>query len=220
MTNDPKREEPCLVYLIRHAESGWNAEGRFQGQADTDLSPLGRRQAMALGRRLATLSPSAVYTSDLSRAKETARLAASMAGLEVAPDPSFREVNVGKWQGLTFDEIRATMPESFAEWRSERPDFRFPGGETYEEATVRAMRRLEELAGARRGERLAVVSHGGVLRALVHHVLGLDRGRRAPLTLSNAGVSAIAGEPGRWRLVLLNDTCHLETPSPAVADEE
>ncbi len=220
MIREPGRAEQCLVYLVRHAETNWNADGRFQGQVDTELSPLGRRQAVALGARVAALSPVSLCTSDLSRARETADLAGSVAGLTAEPDRAFREVHVGQWQGLTFDEVRTSMPDSFAEWLSGRPGFRFPRGETYEEAAARAMERLEALAAVHRGGRLVIVSHGGVLRAVISSILGLDHSHRGRMTLTNAGVSAIAGEPGRWRLVLLNDTCHLATLSPAAEDRE
>lgn len=220
MMADPGRGEPRLVYLIRHAETKWNADGRFQGQADTVLSELGRRQAAALGVRLAALSPLSIYTSDLTRARETAELAASVAGLTAVPDPSFREVDVGSWQGLTFNEVRESMPESFAEWVSGRSGFRFPQGETYEEAAARAMERLEALAAAQDGGRFAVVSHGGVLRAMVYSVLGMDDNHRGRMTLTNTGISAIEGKPRRWRVVLLNDTCHLAALAPPTVDQE
>ena len=214
----PDDHEPFVVYLIRHAQTAWNAEGRFQGQVDTTLSPTGRRQALALGTRLAKLGLPAIYSSDLARARETAELAASVGQLRVEVDPAFREVDVGEWQGLTFDQVREIMPSSFEEWQLGRPGFHFPKGESYEEAAARAMRRIEEVCRGPSGRRLAVVSHGGVLRALVYLVLGLDHGRRGRVSLSNAGISAIGGEPGRWRLILLNDTCHLEALPPAAQE--
>ncbi|MHB9058494.1 MAG: histidine phosphatase family protein [Bacillota bacterium] len=220
MIREPGRDDQCLVYLVRHAETSWNADGRFQGQVDTELSPLGRRQAAALGTRLAALAPSGLYTSDLWRARETADLAGSVAGLTATPDRAFREVHVGQWQGLTFDEVRTSRPDSFAEWVSGRAGFRFPQGETYEEGAARAMERLEGLAAGHRGGRLVIVSHGGVLRAMIYSILGLEHGHRGRMTLTNAGVSAIAGAPGRWRLVLLNDTCHLAPLAPVAEDRE
>ncbi|HEY3314125.1 MAG TPA: histidine phosphatase family protein [Bacillota bacterium] len=211
MMREPKKTQETVAYLVRHAQTSWNAEGRFQGQMDTALSPAGQRQATALGKRLGRVGPGEVYSSDLTRASQTAEAVAGAAGLRVILDRSFREVDVGRWQGLTFNEVREQMPESFAEWQTRRPCFRFPAGESYEEAAARALRRLEELTD-HPGDRLVVVSHGGLLRALIYAVLGLEHGPRGRLVLDNASISAIAGQPGRWRLVLLNDTCHLESP--------
>ncbi len=211
MIPEPASRPEAVVYLIRHGETAWNAEGRFQGNVDTPLSALGRAQAEAAGRRLAGSGLRLVLSSDLARARQTAAAVAAAAACELRSVRAFREVDVGRWEGLTFAEVREAMPDSFAEWQAGRPGFRFPGGETWEEGAQRALDALDSAISGGDERTLAVVSHGGLLRAVIYSVLGMDHARRGLLQIDNAGLSAIAGGPGRWRVILLNDTCHLSS---------
>jgi broad specificity phosphatase PhoE len=172
------------LLLVRHGQSEWNALGRWQGQADPDLSALGREQAGDAARRLAGMEFAAVISSDLRRARATADILAGALGLPVGVDPDLREIDVGDWQGLTRAEIEAGWPGALADWsagRSESP----PGGESRAHLVDRARVALARAAAAASpGDRLLVVSHGALIRHL-DRVLGLE-----PEPVANLG--------GRW----------------------
>jgi len=172
------------ILLVRHGQSTWNADGRWQGQADPPLSPLGEEQAGDAARRLAAGQFCRVLASDLRRALRTAEILAEAVGLPVEVDPDLREIDVGDWQGLTRAEIEAGWPGALADWsegRSESP----PGGETRTHLVERARAALARAAAAASpGDRVLLVSHGALVRHL-DRVLGLQ-----PHPIENLG--------GRW----------------------
>lgn len=153
--------------LIRHAESTWNAEGRWQGQADPPLSERGREQARALAQELADQDIRALVASDLARAAETARILGEVLGLVPRLDARLRELHVGEWSGLSRVDVIARWPETYARLRSGDQDVRPDGGETFRELRARVQEALAELARAHPGERVAVVTHGGAIRSLL-----------------------------------------------------
>lgn len=158
------------IWLIRHAESEWNAAGRWQGQADPMLSPRGREQAVALAMRIAAERFDLLVASDLHRARETAEVLGRALGLPVRFEVRLRERNVGSWAGLTSAEIAARWPDDLA--RVQRRDrlFRPGGGESMHDVAVRARAFLRELADEVDLARVAIVAHGGLIRSLCHEV--------------------------------------------------
>jgi broad specificity phosphatase PhoE len=180
-----------IVLLARHGQSDWNATRRWQGHADRPLTAKGRAQAIALAERLAHIELDAVYSSDLRRAADTARVVAEAQGLQLLQLPELREVDVGSWSGLTRDEAEERFPEGFARWREG-----FPGwddGEHYDEMAQRVIGAVVELALAYEGGRALVVSHGGPIRAIHAAALGLDvhEYRRLRPVEPNARLSAV-----------------------------
>lgn len=169
------------LFLVRHGESIWNADGRWQGQADPPLSRLGEHQAAAAVAGF-TEPPDAIWTSDLVRAARTAEVLAAGLGLgRPAADVRLRERDVGEWSGLTRTEIEHRWPGYLAARRS-------PSGfEGDEQLLARAQEALRELAGSAPGTTLLVVTHGGVIRTLERH-LGAE-----PEPVPNLG--------GRWMVV-------------------
>jgi broad specificity phosphatase PhoE len=159
--------ERARFLLIRHAESTWNAEGRWQGQADPPLSALGREQARELGRALAGRDIRALVASDLARAAETARILGEVLGLSPRLDARLRELDVGEWSGLSRDEVVARWPETYERLRAGDVDARPDGGETFRELRVRVHEALLELAQAHPVGLVAVVTHGGAIRSLL-----------------------------------------------------
>ncbi|HZP90612.1 MAG TPA: histidine phosphatase family protein [Actinomycetota bacterium] len=153
------------ILLVRHGETDWNLHRRVQGHADTPLNDTGRAQARALGDELAGEPIDAVYSSDLMRAHETARLVAEPRGLDVTAIRDLRERHFGTWEGLTDEEIFARFPEA-----REGP---WGDGETRDEMTDRVLGALRRIADSHPGSRVLVVSHGGPLRSVLTHC-GID----------------------------------------------
>ena len=162
-------------YLVRHGETEWNLQGRIQGHTDVPLCELGRKKIQALRTRLAGLSFSAVYSSDLSRTVETAQILADNTKASVQVDSDLREFSYGEWEGLTDEEILARDPEAFAQRFSQREvDFAAPGGESALQL-LRRVRRFYRKAASMHGpdENLLVTAHGGSVRALALCLLDL-----------------------------------------------
>jgi 2,3-bisphosphoglycerate-dependent phosphoglycerate mutase len=189
------------ILLARHGETDWNRENRFQGHADPPLNETGRAQAAELGAALADQPLTAVYSSPLQRAFETAQIVAAPHGLEPAAVDALREVDVGSWQGLTRAEVEERFPKEFARWLEYERGWE--DGESYEEMGNRVIGALLELAAAHEGERILAVSHGGPVRAayaLADGVTHSESRRRGPV-VANAFVAEFAVEDGIFRRV-------------------
>jgi broad specificity phosphatase PhoE len=185
------------IFLARHGESDWNVERRFQGHTDRPLTERGREQAHALANLVAGEEIDALYTSPLSRARETAEIVAARAGLEPVALAELREVDTGSWSGLSRAEVKARFPDGFTRWRSGRSGWEH--GETYEEMAERVIGALRTIAEDHPGGRVLVISHGGPIRAIHAAAEGLaisDYRRLKPVE-PNARLSAVAVEDGR-----------------------
>jgi 2,3-bisphosphoglycerate-dependent phosphoglycerate mutase len=183
--------------MVRHGETDWNREHRFQGHADIPLNDAGLAQVRDLAGRLAGESFSAVYSSPLRRAAESAALLAAGLDLELHPHEALREVDVGSWSGLTVPEVEARFPDGYRrwiEWRSSGWD----DGETYEELGRRVVRGLREIAELHRDAQVLAVTHGGPIRSAVAAALGLplDEVREQVGSVGNCAVVRIAVQNG------------------------
>ena len=156
------------LLIVRHGETDWNAERRFQGHADRSLNDTGRAQAVALADELADVQAEAIYSSDLARARETAQILGARLGVPVTELRELREIDVGDWQGLTRAEIKKRFPEALKAWR--RGETGWNGGETYDELAARVVPALERIAREHPHGRVLVVGHGGTIRALRAHL--------------------------------------------------
>jgi broad specificity phosphatase PhoE len=179
------------VYLARHGEVLQAAEGRFFGHMDVALSPAGVVQAAALGERLATEPIEAVYASDLLRARQSAAPLAAAVGRSAVGVPALREMAMGRWEGLTFAEIRAREPELCDRWLAEPFAMPFPEGESVADLRARAVPALRGLVERHAGSRIAVVAHGGTNRVLLAEALGLPLGHIFRLAQDYAAWSLI-----------------------------
>jgi probable phosphoglycerate mutase len=187
------------LLLVRHGETDWNRERRFQGHADPPLNEAGREQARALGEQLAAEEIDAVYTSDLRRARETAEILAARLDAEVVALRELREIDVGSWQGLTWPEIEERHPEGVEQWH--RDGHGWESGETYGELGTRIAAALRQIAANHPGQRILVVGHGGTVRAtraLVDGVSVTESRRRSP-AIGNCEVFRVVTEDGTWR---------------------
>jgi broad specificity phosphatase PhoE len=186
------------LILVRHGETDWNRDGRWQGHADAPLNERGRAQARVLADELAGEEVAAVYSSDLRRARETAEIIAARLGREVCVDPRLREVHVGRWSGLTMVEIEARFPDDVARWRAGDADHAFGDGETYAAMGQRVVAAVEEIAERHPEEQVVVVLHGGPIRSLLAHAAGItyEEQRRRREHLTNCGYVRVAARDG------------------------
>lgn len=197
------------VLLIRHGQTDWNKTGRWQGHIDIPLNEQGILQANLLAQRLATWPIKAIYTSDLKRAIQTAAPLGEKLGLMPIEKPALRERNGGSYQGLTGEELQARFGK---EWQRVRQDgFAPPNGESNLELALRMYTVYQQIVDRHEGDMIAVVSHGGALRVLISHILGLPLGQPASFSLrGNTGLSIVETNAHAPVLTLLNDVSHLE----------
>jgi broad specificity phosphatase PhoE len=191
-------EDLVRLVLWRHGQTEFNAERRFQGQRDVPLNAIGRAQAKRAARHLATLEPTELWSSDLTRAVATAGYLARLTGLEVSQDKDLRERHGGAWEGLTIEEIRERYPDDLAAWEP-------PGGETLEAVAERTAAALARIAaGAAPGSLVVVTGHGASLTWGMSRLLGLDD--RVTGGMGNCCWSLLSRRVGhdRWRLLEFN----------------
>lgn len=204
-------------YLVRHGQTVWNSQGRVQGSQDSPLTERGIADAEAAAKRLQKESFSAVYTSDLLRAHETARIIARASSVRLYLAPQLRETNNGIFEGKTRAEAEIEFPEVYAEYAKRNPDYALPGGESRRSVQNRAVDFFTETAKARPGERLVAISHGGLLSAFICAILDLPLSRSRTFWISNGGISLItylADDEGKWCIETLNETQHLRYNDP------
>jgi broad specificity phosphatase PhoE len=198
------------MILIRHGESTWNQERRIQGNLDPGLSDRGRAQAALLARRLAGRAVAAVYTSPLKRATETARVLADCLGLRPQPLDDLREIGLGAWEGKTAEQIRVESGDVYDRWVDRPLDIgAAPDGEPLEAFQQRAVRAMARIRAAHPSGELAIVTHGGIIKAYLCHLLGLDLNRLFHIKTDNAALTEVVLVGETIRLALVNDTCHL-----------
>jgi len=212
-----KEIEITRIWLVRHGETEWNATRRAQGQADVPLNDLGRLQAQEAAAQLDGVNLAGVYSSDLSRAVDTAEPIARSQGLEIVTDPAFREIDQGEWEGLLLDEIRSRWPDL---WGPARHYVQRPGGESPEQVQKRALEGTARVVERHPREVVAIVSHGGTIRWIVAHALGYDMQGSARIRgLSNGGAVVLdaeleVGELSLGNLVRIDgQTADLEDPN-------
>jgi probable phosphoglycerate mutase len=166
----------AYLWLVRHGQTDWNLEGRYQGQTDVPLNASGWEQARALTAQLEGRQIAAVFSSDLRRARDTAGVVAERLGLPVRVDVRLREIRLGEWEGMMFADIQARYP---AEWQARQADplnARPPGGESVVEVAARASAAADDVARAFPAQEVAVVAHGLSLAVLRVRALGLPLG--------------------------------------------
>src|SRR5438270_11589840 len=201
------------VLLVRHGQSQGNAERRFGGHSPSPLSELGHRQAEAAARALASEGVTAVYSSDLLRAVQTAEPLARATGLEVKRTAAFRERGVGRMEGLTFEEAAQMYPEEYAALLRRDFEHVLEGGESYRQLLDRSAAELDRAVEEHRGGTIAVFSHTGTICILALHLMGaLDAPHLKPVWVSSANCGVTRFEiqhGGLMRVLRVNDTRHL-----------
>lgn len=204
-----------ILYCVRHGESTYNVEGRLQGQSDEPrLSPLGLKHAQALVAALGQLKIDAIYSSPLTRARETARPLADALDLSVAYDDRLKEIDIGVFQGTLAAELGDRFPQEAARWRSQDPDYRIPKGESRRDLMQRAEVAFQAIHAAGH-DQVAVVAHGGVLAAAFKALIGVPP-ERNPFMLYNGSISMIEWTT-QIKLMTLNQIDHLRAADCALA---
>jgi broad specificity phosphatase PhoE len=190
----------ATILLARHGETDWNRERRWQGVSDLSLNERGREQARALAEKLEAVPLSAVYASDLRRAHETALVVAEAKELAVTPMRELREVDVGSWTGLSYEEVKERFRDAYTRMRT-RTGRGWEGGETYAEMGRRVLEAMRRIARAHAGEAVLVVTHSGPVRTVRAHALGLDYAtdRKAAPVVDRVELSAVAVAEGVFR---------------------
>jgi alpha-ribazole phosphatase len=196
---------PTTVYLVRHGSVAGAETQRFIGHLDVPLSPLGERQMALLASRLDAIEIDAVYASDLERARLSAEILAAPHGLRPVAVPELREFAMGRWEGLTAEQIRAQDEVAFATWMADVAGYRFPDGESLVQLAVRAWPAFERIVAAHANGSIAIVAHGGTNRMILCRALGLGAERLLALGQDYACLSVLERASGPWTLRLLND---------------
>jgi len=197
------------LLLCRHGQTDFNASLRFQGQLDEPLSELGRQQAQLLAGRLAEESVDVAYTSDLCRAHETATVALAGRPIPLHVDPRLREIAFGRWEGMTFAEIKDKYPDDVAARDRDRVHYAMPGGESLAQLGQRVRSFMEDVLPRHEGQSMLFVAHGGTVNAVISTLLDIPLTSWWRLRNHNANVSVLRFTVDGPRLASFNDTCHL-----------
>jgi broad specificity phosphatase PhoE len=208
------------VFMVRHGATVLSAEDRFAGATDVELSDEGREQTRRLAERLSHEKIIAVYASPLGRTVETAQILAAPHKLELQKRDGLREINHGRWEGMTRREVEEKFPEEAAEWEKDPYTFAPLGGESGLAVTARALPVLIELVRKHPGENFLLVSHKATIRLLLSSLLGFDPRRyRDNLDQKPAALNIVDfRDATRARLSLFNDTSHYDKAGQAIPE--
>ena len=197
------------VYIVRHGETEWNAEGRIQGHTDVSLSEQGRRQAESLARRLAQVPFDVAYCSDLARAHETAQIILGDRGIRLRPTDRLREYQKGVFEGLTVHESSKRYPDMYQASLINDLDFAPTGGETIRETSARTAGFVAELRENHLEDAVLVVGHGGSLRSVIVALMGLPLEANWKFVMGNCALSVFELYSDNGVMRLYNDASHL-----------
>lgn len=210
----------CMIdlWLVRHGETDWNRELRFQGHLDAPLNALGTRQAQRLGQYMAAHAPRPLLVSDLLRTRQTADPLSGQWQTSPLPDPLWREQAFGVIEGLTIQEVHERHPDVVQGWRSHDPDFAPTGGESRRQFHARVMQAVQALLERCRQQGWAspvVVSHGGVLDMIYRSATGQPLAGPRECLIPNAGINHVRTDGVRFEIVQWAQTVHLEGLPPS-----
>lgn len=194
-----------MIYLLRHGEVEGASTRRFIGQLDVPLSAEGERQCAVQAERLRATKLTAVFSSDLGRSRRSAEIIGAPHGLMPNVVPALREMDMGRWDGLTASQIREREPKAFADWMARIGEFPFPEGESVPDLLARVAPAFDAIVAAHAGRPIAIVAHGGPNRALLCRALGLPLARLLAFGQDYAALSILEEASGGWALRRLNE---------------
>ena len=198
------------LIIVRHGETAWNREGRFQGHHQTELNAIGRQQVERLAQRLAVLSVHAIYSSDLLRARQTADAIVSLSGLPIGIDPRLREWHLGVLAGLTREVAQREHPQDYAIYRDQLVDSAITDGESIRQRYQRSIHAMQAIAARHSGRTVVIVTHGGPLGVCYRRAIGMPLEAAKDFQLYNAAINRFEVEGECWQLLSWADTAHLE----------
>lgn len=202
------------LILTRHGLTDYNAQRRYQGRVDIPLNETGLAQARLLQKRLAAIHLDGAYTSDLQRAATTAQIALEghPSGLTAKPEPLFREISGGKFEGMVWDDIIGTYPEEAAAWQADRINVAPPEGENLLEVTTRIAQALDKIVKEQTSEDASVllVLHGGILSVMLCQMMGMSLDRLWQWRVDNCSLTILDIYPQGAILSLFNDITHID----------
>jgi broad specificity phosphatase PhoE len=204
-------EDTLRLLLVRHGATAWNTESRIIGRTDFPLSDHGKRQARQLADRLTHEGIAAIYTSNMKRAIETAAAIADSCRLSPRVDDRLREMDFGRWEGLTLDDVQNRFSESFMAWKSGNPLVGPPDGESPESLARRVQSFVDDLVARHMGQSVLVVSHGGVFQAMVFLIMNIPFRNGWHFYMYNGSISELWLTAKKAVMVSLNDTHHLHS---------
>jgi probable phosphoglycerate mutase len=196
--------------IVRHGETAWNAEHRVQGQLDIPLNEIGLRQAQAVGKVLGAERFDVIYSSDLSRAMQTAQPTARALGMEILQDRNLRERHYGMFERQTYAEVKGRHSAEYARFAARDPDFDFGGGESLKNFSERSIAAVSRLAKQHEGQHVLVFTHGGVLDELYRHIQGVPVQAVREFGIPNCGLNRVEFALSRWQIQAWADVAHLE----------
>jgi len=194
-----------VIYLLRHGEVAQADPRRFIGHLDVPLSAHGEAQCHAQARRLSGATIAALYTSDLTRARRSGEIIGRPHGLTPTLVPDLREMAMGRWEGLTADQIRQREPDAFEDWMARIGEFPFPEGESVPDLVARAGPAFDAIVARAAGAAVAIVAHGGTNRALLCRTLGLPLARLLALGQDYGALTVLERRHDAWALRRLNE---------------
>ena len=197
------------IILIRHGETEWNSQQRMQGHSNSDLSSVGQAQIQALGQWMKNVPFDLIYSSDSPRAKQTAESITQFSGHELQFDQRLREKNLGVFEGLTSEEARERHPEVFRLFKTAGSKYVIDEGESTQQLQDRALEIVNEIRIKHPEERVLLVTHGGFIRVVMKHSLGLSLETPTRFLIRNTGVFRLVWED-KWLVSQMGGVSHLE----------
>tara|TARA_B100001996_G_scaffold365778_1_gene335943 strand:- start:1318 stop:1929 length:612 start_codon:yes stop_codon:yes gene_type:complete len=197
------------IILIRHGETEWNSQKRMQGHSNSDLSEVGRGQIQALGELMKNVSFDHIYSSDSLRARQTAEAITQYSGHTLQFDQRIREKNLGVFEGLTSTEAKERHPEIYRLFKTAGANYVIDEGESTQQLLERALEFIEEIRLRHPQERVVMVTHGGVVRVLMKHALGLSIDSPTRFIIKNTGIFGLIWNEN-WLVTQMGGVYHLE----------
>ncbi len=197
------------IILIRHGETEWNSQQRMQGHSNSDLSEVGRGQIQALGELMKNVSFDYIYSSDSLRARQTAEAITQYSGHTLQFDQRIREKNLGVFEGLTSTEAKERHPEIYRLFKTAGANYVIDEGESTQQLLERALEFIEEIRLRHPQERVVMVTHGGVVRVLMKHALGLSIDAPTRFIIKNTGIFGLIWNEN-WLVTRMGGVSHLE----------
>ncbi len=196
------------LVVIRHGETEWNIQNRFQGHLDSKLTLPGIKQAEAIADILKGEAYDVIYSSNLERAKHTAEIIARKLNMRVYTEKDLREINLGVMQGLKKDEFIIKYPEVISNYHAD-PEYVIPGGESKLQLYNRVKGILAKIIRKHKGHNILLVAHGGVLDCIIRHTFGIPLNKKRNFSLFNASINRFTVGNGEWKLESWGETSHI-----------